>query len=171
MAVSKFSSIPPACLVLTDGDPQAVNLLQANLDNPLNQIDSSLVTCKHLLWGDVNSMRAMEACCRQSQWKHLWQDVVTFDVILAGDVLYKAELPKLFFKTARDLLLNQGVLWLCHVPRASVTQEVVVEVAKQAGFRVETISMDRVLRSMQGCPKEDASRARVYRMTLEPLSK
>jgi hypothetical protein len=114
-----------------------------------------------------------------------------------GDVLYKPELPRIFFDTVRQLLLRRrqdqqndndsgtsgsdGILWLCHVPRSTVTHELVLQAAHQAGFAVErTISLDSLnqtttttttgnIKTLLGssCPLEDMARARVHRMVLQ----
>jgi hypothetical protein len=127
-----------------------------------------------------------------------------------GDVLYKPDLPRIFFDTVRQLLLRRrqqkerldqpddddddsqqpsssdasgrsssnsgdgiGILWLCHVPRSTVTHELVVQAAHQGGFTIKkTISLDdnsvgsssKLLGDT--CPMEDVTRARVYRMVL-----
>jgi hypothetical protein len=121
-------------------------------------------------------------------------------------VLYKPDLPQIFFATVRQLLLRRqqehdkdqqqsvdqsnnggtrsdcvngdGTLWLCHVPRSTVTHELVLQAANQAGFTVErTISLDSLTMTTTGdikklllgisCPFEDVSRARVHRMVLQ----
>jgi hypothetical protein len=125
--------------------------------------------------------------------------------ITTGDVLYKPDLPRIFFDTVRQILLRRqqqeqkqqdlhtddinnnqqssncigsgGILWLCHVPRSTVTHELVLQAANQTGFTVEqTISLGRLKQTrsnksidkfLDGCPLEDVVRARVYRMVLQ----
>jgi hypothetical protein len=156
---------PPAALVLTDGDDKTIDLLQANLRNTVNQMDAAVVQAVPLLWGtsDEGSVSAdfLEWC--QTSYT-VWSGTeVLFDCIVAGDVLYKAELPRVFFETAYSLLSkDRGSLWLCHVPRHGVTQVCVMEAAKDAGFAVETI--DPPKGDIRGCPLADVKRAVIYRM-------
>jgi hypothetical protein len=168
MAIWKMCTRPPAALVLTDGDNTAIDLIRANLRNPVNQMDSALVQAAPLLWGQDDNGSNCEgflAWCRTSY--NVWNDIdVIFDCIVAGDVLYKAELPAMFFATANALLSQNGggSLWLCHVPRHGVNHDCVLIAAKDAGFAVETI--DPPKSDVLGCPLEDAKRAVIYKMRL-----
>jgi hypothetical protein len=177
MTVSKLGH--PFCVVLTDGDEKAVSLLQDNLADPFNSIDSDKVKPRLLRWGydqvteftdwcrkafDGNENNNSSACAlkKEQVWKE--QDAVKMDCIIAGDVMYKSELPPLFFATVDALLESSGTLWLCHVPRATVTHEVVTLAARDAGFAVETVDLTTIP-PVEGCPLEDSSRAKVYRIT------
>jgi Lysine methyltransferase len=172
MAVSKMchSLYPPACVVLTDGDATAIDLLRSSLLDPANQIDSSIVQAALLKWGTGSDGNAESSFV---QWCHsgfnVWHetDDVVFDCIMAGDVLYKSNLPTIFFATARALLFKsrRSCLWLCHIPRHGVTQEQVVQVAESTGFAVEVV--DPPINSVRGCPLDDLSRAVLYRMRLQ----
>lgn len=167
MALSKMSvTHPPAALILSDGDDKAIDLLRSNLLNPANQMDATVVKAVPLLWGkDCNGSISPDFLdwCRAAFSVRSCTDVL-FDCIVAGDVLYKAELPSIFFETAHALLsTDRSSLWLCHVPRHGVTQECVVEAAKAGGFAVETI--DPPVGDIRGCPLEDVKRAVIYRMT------
>lgn len=158
----------PACLALTDGDDKALELLQQNLDNKNNDVDDRIVGARRLLWGPDFSDDFVQWC--REKWKTCWKaesEAVEFDVIVAGDVLYKSELPNLCFATVSHFLTLTGTLWLCHVPRANVTQELVQQAARQAGFAVETIASDGV--AMSNCPVDDRCRAQVYRMTKQAI--
>lgn len=169
-----------AIVVLTDGDERAMALVQKNIENPDNQIDTTVVGCHLLKWGSDyrdhfgHNYNAFETWCRnRSGWKHLWEEKKSsqepirfqFDCIVAGDVLYKKELPQLFFQKAHALLAkeNEGVLWLCHIPRAGVTHEIVIAEANRAGFQVEQVSFNKV--RTESFPAEDISCARIYHMT------
>ena len=165
MAISKICTQSPAALILTDGDDKAIDLIRSNLSNPTNQIDASVAHAAPLSWGkDDHGL----VCAEFLEWCRAtykdWRDTdVLFDCIVAGDVLYKAELPSMFFETAHALLSTHGgSLWLCHIPRHGVTQECVVEVAKAAGFSVEAV--DQPVSDIQGCPSEDVKRAKIYEM-------
>lgn len=169
MALSMMCSArPPAALVLTDGDDKAIDLLRSNLADPINLIDTSVVQATPLRWGKCDGGlidRSFLDWCQTTY--SVWSDdasVVLFDCIVAGDVLYKAELPGVFFETAYTLLSEDchASLWLCHVPRHGVTQNCVVKAASAAGFTVETVESPTC--AIRGCPAEDVQRAVIYRM-------
>jgi hypothetical protein len=170
MAISKLcASHHPSALVLSDGDDKAIDLLKLNLANPVNQIDASSVGASLLNWG-VNGDGAFVDSkffewCRANFTVWSSETTVVFDCIVAGDVLYKAELPEIFFRTAYALLSKKfgSSLWLCHVPRHGVTQECVVEAAHAVGFVVHTVEMP-LLDNIRSCPLEDVQRAVIYRM-------
>lgn len=181
MAISKICAAKqyfPSALVLTDGDEKAIDLLQMNLANPVNEINASVVRATHLVWGttESGSIQCPDFCdwCRvhyPTIWNNSASTDVVFDTIFAGDVLYKADLPKLFFGTAFSLLSRQcedeSSLWLCHIPRHGVSHEMVIESAMDAGFSVEKpVDMSFVAR-VRGCPVEDIQRAIIYRMYIQ----
>jgi hypothetical protein len=166
MVVSKIA--PSArVVVLTDGDDEALGLLEENLRDSFNRLDPDQTKATKLYWGDEASLNALEGWCRAS-WsddeKSYWPEGsgVQFDCIIAGDVMYKAELPRLFFDTVSRLLAPSGTLWLCHVPRACVDQETVQAAAALVGLEFVVLDTHNV--SVDACPVEDLSRARVYRM-------
>ena len=190
MAIHKLS--PHCTIALTDGDPKALDLLAKNLAEERNLIDRNRVKARLLRWGldsekdDSDSDTGLFSFRRWCQTS--WPDVFgeeqgdnisnkekgeivlcyrcSFDLILAGDVLYKAELPRLFFETAYELLDHDtGDLLLCHVPRASVTQAIVQTAAKTAGFQTISVLADwqREVGPIS-CPMEDISRACIYHM-------
>ena len=175
MAISKvcFPKYNPTAIVLTDGDPKAISLLKSNLENPNNQVNTSIVKATHLLWDATNdgSLRFADF----SEWFRATYNASAseyttplFDSIFAGDVLYKEELPKLFFATAFALLSKKAdsSLWLCHIPRHGVLHSIVVDAAKSAGFVVTTI--DTKLNSkVEGFPLDDLQRAITYRMYID----
>ena len=155
-------------VVLTDGDPLAIDLLRQNLSNADNQLDPDMIQVNHLLWS--NTVDQGHEFCRSCREACKWPSdrVVAFDVIVAGDVLYKHELPSVFFGTVRSLLATNGVLYLCHVPRANVDHEVVLQTATSAGFTCDRVSDAETLALIAsgGCSVDDMKRAQVYRMTL-----
>lgn len=157
MVISKVANV--SCVILTDGDEKAVELLELNLINSTNSLDLRLVKAAKLLWGTDAS--AFTNWCRET-FPTLWSDQVLFDCIVAGDVLYQTQLPAKFFDSVRSLLAPSGLVFLCHVPRASVSHDVVVEAARGNGFLVERVDTDGL--SVDGCPAEDVSRAVIYRM-------
>jgi hypothetical protein len=166
MAVAKLAH---NCQVsLTDGDSQAIDLLQQNLSNLDNQLDAATIQATFLLWS-AGIDQSHEFCrwCRKT-WSWPDTDNVAFDYILAGDVLYKDELPPLFFAAVRSLLALNGVLFLCHVPRANVGHDEVLKAAAMAGFSCvhETVS-DNTALVAEGCSIDDLNRARVYKLHVD----
>jgi hypothetical protein len=174
MAISKMCTphYLPTVLVLTDGDTKAVDLLNENLDNPFNQVDKSIIQATCLLWGvDDNGSIACTNfldwyCLRYPNASSNNDNTVTFDTIVAGDVLYKDELPDLFFETAYTLLAKKSgsSLWLCHIPRHGVEHSMVMDAAQAAGFNVTTIDTKHIKSKVTGCPEEDVQRSVTYRM-------
>lgn len=154
MVASKLGN--PTCVVLTDGDSVALNLLQQNLENPYNAIDKNTTKATLLRWG--SHVDEFGKWCRQT----FASDTNKFDVILAGDVMYKYELPKLFFETVHSLLSETGTLLLCHVPRALVTHDVVRAAAQECGFDIEEFDSSDI--RVENCPMHDRERAIVYKV-------
>lgn len=174
-------------IALTDGDPEALDLLEQNLKNEDNKINLNTTISTELFWGDETSENDFISICQQQQQKqqkspHQLEDpspvAVKFDIILAGDVLYKDDLPELFLKTVRTFLNPEnGVLYLCHVPRANVTQETVKDALFSAGFHVEKevdfaneflLEQQNLLSSsssLKDIPMEDIERAKIYKIT------
>ena len=166
MVVSKLMH-ESGVIVLTDGDEEAMTLLRRNLDDPYNTIDPSRVNATFLRWNE--NLERFDSWCRCNNiisgglHPPIESVKVEFDVILAGDVMYKEELPKLFFKMAKQYLTPTGVLWLCHVPRSNVTHPVVMEAAVAEGFSI--VALDTTDLVVQDCPEDDLNRAIVYRIT------
>jgi hypothetical protein len=209
-----------SCIVLTDGDDKAVDLLQLNLTNTKNNIKTSHVKATNLLWWGqqdfsldcrldfLRSIQQMFTLTQNIDEKHDNKrlntetdhddDDVTsgsinhmlFDYIVAGDVLYKKDLPEKFFYTAYTLLKQHEqstgthvvastdkrnndnnnkhncCLWLCHVPRNGVTQDIVQNAAMTAGFAFTIIPLDDITLPEDYCPIDDLSRAVIYKMTV-----
>jgi hypothetical protein len=163
-----------SCVVLTDGDDKALDLLNQNLvKNGFQQ--NGVVVAGKLGWGDTDADSADRFIdvCRSTVPFRSDTDAVLFDCIVAGDVLYKAELPALFLATVTRFLSPNGTLWLCHVPRANVSHEVVSSAIQQAGFYVvEQHSASSLLELDQafgvGCPLDDVQGAQIYRVSRHP---
>lgn len=86
---------------------------------------------------------------------------------VAGDVLYKHALLEPFFATICLLFksFSGATLTLCHVPRAGVDHETVVQAAEGVGLKVSVLTgwdMDPQLSTY--CPEEDLVRARIYQI-------
>ena len=187
MCLARVSALKqgPSCVVLTDGDDKALDLLNENLVRNGFQRNGVVVAGK-LGWGDTDadSVDRFIGVCRSTVPFRSDTDAAAFDCIVAGDVLYKAELPALFLATVKRLLSPNGTLWLCHVPRATVTHDVVRAAAHENGFvivdQVERFGNEQMdseylqgNRSScevsstnigNGCPREDLDRAQIYRM-------
>jgi hypothetical protein len=101
MVASKLGD--PQCVILTDGDDKAVALLEDNLANPANDMNQTVSKTKALLWGEKQQMEEFSQWCR-STWPETFESDVKFEYIIAGDVMYKAELPPLFFGTCDKFL-------------------------------------------------------------------
>jgi predicted nicotinamide N-methyase len=170
MVISKI--LPESMVVLTDGDDESLTLLQRNLQDPKNQIDFNKVKATCLRWNE--NMEDFDKWCRKHnsycknsnssattspenleifpddiEISNSPSDPVYFDIILAGDVLYKPELPNAFFDTVtRYLAPTTGVLWLCHVPRSSVTHDLVEDIARDKGFSIHEVRTHFI-----NCPK------------------
>ena len=112
-------------------------------------------------------------------------------MVVAGDVVYKHMLLGPFFATMENLLelshpttAEPSVAYLCHVPRAGVTHELVIEAAKGKNLCIEEVDiMDVCSDSGSGssailgceassetcclryCPKEELDRAKLYKIT------
>jgi len=154
------------CVALTDGDEEALKLVRVNLENDANLLPRGIAYAKYLRWGEEESYDDFSTWCRE-KWPTMWKDNVDFDVILAGDVLYKDDLPVLFFNAVNRFLSNSSTLYLCHIPRANVGHDVVINTAKQKGFAVEKIPLDKndFQANQDFCPVEDLERAAIYKIT------
>mmetsp|Transcript_12701 Transcript_12701/g.25891 ORF Transcript_12701/g.25891 Transcript_12701/m.25891 type:complete len:250 (-) Transcript_12701:29-778(-) len=149
-------------IVMTDGDDEALSLLRENLK--MNGLDMAVPPS--YMWGDdddqIDSLRSFLKLPSPLQ----------FDTILAGDVMYKSELPNLFFSSVRRLLSPAGVLYLCHIPRNGVTHEMVVKTCEGLGLSIvqdDSFSFDSPTSPTPLPPQakmEDAVRAVVYKVTL-----
>ena len=148
------SRLSPSCIVSTDGDAEVVQLLQQNIR--YNKCEKT--SAHELLWGNTESNKSFETV----------MDKNSFNVVIAGDVLYKKELLIPFFQTVKKYL--NGVLLLCHIPRADVTHKLVQETATIAfGFKLEFVidadAGDDDLASIRElCPVEDIKRAKIYKI-------
>ena len=173
-----FSSLryPPSFVCLTDGEDKSVELMQQNIqlqDNiSLLGLNALCIHATTMKWGNTCHDSLKQECL--IRFPHIFpqsnKDIIDFDCILAGDVLYKQELPQLFFQSVVQYLAKpRGVLFLCHVPRATVTHEYVLEVAHEYGFHVETLDLENIPLPL-ACPLEDAQRACIYKMTLSSFT-
>jgi 16S rRNA G966 N2-methylase RsmD len=91
-------------------------------------------------------------------------------ILLAGDVVYKSVLLDPFFATVRSLLSFSNCnpeLFLCHIPRADVSQTIVQQTMNDKKFQFDQIDLEEwnygnLLNRY--CPVEDIERAHLYRV-------
>ena len=109
-------------VALTDGDPVSIDLIKENL--ALNNMEEERIKTTRLLWGDDKENERFHSwyqdifCSNNSDSDHDDEDnnKTVFDMIVAGDVMYKSSLPELFFQTVIHYLKKEtGILYLCHV--------------------------------------------------------
>ena len=136
-----------SCLA-TDGDDRCLGLLRENVER--NGLSDACAVRK-CLWG-VDDLGA------------------TFDVVLAGDVLYKRELVDPFLAAVDAALAPHGTALLCHLPRAGVSHDVVAAaIAATGALRADcrrvvlgAAELAAVATFGDDCTAEDAANARFY---------
>lgn len=165
-------SLGASTVVVTDHDE--VSLRHMRIDSESNSVD---IKVSHLNWfqpTDVINEFKRTLLCQSPQRL----------IIVAGDVLYKAAFLDPFFNTLVLLLQTtigstvDPLAILCHVPRAGVTQAMVVDAAEMRGLHIAAIDRSEWTRDQQDtsgglatsclryCPSEDVEKAQVYRITL-----
>jgi len=167
--LGESDDIGPKCIAMTDGDKEALKLLYENIRN--NNIPSNATDATRLYWGDEEEYTSFSDWCT-NKWPRLWEGNknVTFDTIIAGDVMYKSELPILFFQTIKRFLSPEGILYLCHVPRSTVTHDIISSTARKKGFCLETVSvfnLENIERN--DCPLDDFQRAVLYKISFNHM--
>ena len=109
-------------VVLTDGDPVSIDLIKENLT--LNNMEDQRIQTIRMLWGDNEENERFHSWYQNtfhnrhsssSECDDEDDSTTTFDMIVAGDVMYKSSLPELFFQTVVHYLKESGILYLCHV--------------------------------------------------------
>lgn len=126
--ICSMISVPFAELVVsTDGDAEALKLLQENVGLNIDPKLTQKMVIKRLIWGDKEDVSAVK-------------ELGGFDVIIGTDVTYKAEAISPLFETARDLISkNNGgrrsALILCHIQRR-VDEGSIISAASQFGFKL-----------------------------------
>uniref|UniRef100_A0A7S2W8K5 Calmodulin-lysine N-methyltransferase n=1 Tax=Rhizochromulina marina TaxID=1034831 RepID=A0A7S2W8K5_9STRA len=132
-------------VVATDGDRTSVDLAHQNFEangfgcpvdeqaTPVAAATAPGLSADRLLWGSGP---------HNQQLRDRFAGGSGFDVVLAGDVLYKQDLPALFFESVKELIAADGIALLCHIPRAGVSQELVVARAEEAGLAVVRLPLE-----------------------------
>ena len=142
-------------VVVTDGDQTSVDLARQNIQ--ANNLGDEVIREARLLWGSGDETQAFLGNHTQTQG---------FDLVIAGDVMYKHELPPLFFETVKGLLSPEGRCLLCHLPRAGVSQGIVTDCARACGLKVEALPPIDASDIEQYCSAEEAHKAALYCITL-----
>ena len=144
---------------LTDGDEQSVDLIRQNLER--NRIDPEQTSCSHMLWADEPTQSSFSLMVKA---KFPFNCDARFERIIAGDVMYKRDLPSLFFQSVNEFLSDQGILLLSHIPRSCVDHEVVCLAAQNAGFTASKIDLDKTKlhENVSGLCADDSVRGCLY---------
>jgi len=144
-----------AFVAVTDGDSECISLINQNFQNNGFR-DDQYIHSFFLKWGDTVSTAAFSEAC----------PIESFDLIVAGDVLYKKELLDMFFPTARSLLTpHTGRMYLCHLPRAGVTHSLVQEAAGVHGFSF-SIQSKTTIHHSEEVEMDDITNSEIYLLTL-----
>ncbi|KAL4585052.1 hypothetical protein LXL04_009665 [Taraxacum kok-saghyz] len=112
-------------VVPTDGDNKTLELLQENVATNLEQSLTPNLKIKKLEWGNEQDIESVK---KESGEKG-------FEVVIGTDVTYVAEAIVPLFKTAKELILKDGVLILCHIFRR-VDEGSILSAASCFGFRL-----------------------------------
>lgn len=154
--------IGASTVILTDHDSVSINHMV--LDSQRNGVD---VSVRHLNWYDPK-LDGLPAISFETNGGDL--------LVVAGDVLYKQPLVRPFFETVRLLLSSSSLapltssrrMLLCHVPRAGVTHEIVMDSAAAAGLVAVEVLPDEWKRGdcCRYCDADDLLRAKLLEITL-----
>ena len=161
-----------ADVVVTDGDARCARLLRQNVAR--NAPFACGVRVAELRWGDD---AALAALLRERGGAPGERDGApgerdgAFDLILAGDVLYKDELVAPFLATVHAALAAGGArarCLLCHLPRAGVTHARVRAAIAARGLRCALVAAADAAAVVGGpdCTADDVAAAALYRVQL-----
>lgn len=102
----------PSRVTFTDNDCHVLDLCKRNCDYNIGGSDDSKMYCiTHLEWGNHKEFQK------------------SFHTVIATDVIYNLEALEPLIQTAHDLLLPGGYFVLSHVPRASISSKLPINVA------------------------------------------
>ena len=153
--------IGASTVILTDHDSVSINHMV--LDSQRNGVD---VSVRYLNWYDPK-LDVLPTSSLENNGGDL--------LVVAGDVLYKQPLVEPFFETVRLLLSSSNLvpvysrrMLLCHVPRAGVTHEIVMDGAAAAGLVAVEVLPDDWKRGdcCRYCDADDLLRAKLLEITL-----
>lgn len=119
-------------VVATDGDTQALNLLNQNVAQNLKSSLFAKLMTRKLEWGNRDDIEAIRRLNDKG-----------FDIILGTDVTYISEAITPLFSTAKELICfgrdinkdREAALILCHVLRR-VDEPSILSAASQFGFKL-----------------------------------
>lgn len=130
MVAARFAE----CVVATDGDTKALDLLTQNVASNLRSPFLDKLMTRTLEWGNRDHIETIKEVDNRG-----------FDIILGTDVTYVAEAISPLFATARELISTtrgnnskeqeEPALILCHVIR-QVDEQSILSTALQFGFRL-----------------------------------
>jgi predicted nicotinamide N-methyase len=129
---------------LTDGDTDALVQLRENVERNKSKTDSgegnnnaAIISCHQLLWGRQTAMDFLE---RQHHHGQTQTQPLLFDVVLASDVIYVADIIPPLWETIQSLLTPNGVFLLAYAKRkVPVSFALVLSAAEEAGFSHECL--------------------------------
>mgnify|MGYP001165317943 CR=1 FL=1 len=147
-------------VVVTDNDKRS--LVHMESDVPHNKCHASVRALDWFEGLDVYAMRDMLGASVEETPDSLR--------IVAGDVLYKRELLEPFMNVAKKLLhfSAKSKMILCHVPRAGIEQQDIMDLAQQNDISITEID-EKLWRKgacTQHSPRDDYDRAMAYIMTV-----
>ncbi|KAK9843966.1 hypothetical protein WJX81_000623 [Elliptochloris bilobata] len=133
------------CVVATDGSPDALRLLEANLAANAGQVVIERARLRRLAWDDAAAVQALAAEAQGPRESTSYSrrrpaaasscSASGFDLALGADVAYVAEAVPALFAAAAALLSasKEARLVLCHVTRR-VAEERILAAAAAAGW-------------------------------------
>ena len=147
MTLSSCSSSPDSesnannnktAVFLTDGDTDALVQLHENIERNKSKCGEGIISSHQLLWGCQMAMDFL---------RHRYGQ--TFDVVLASDVIYVADIIPPLWETIQTLLKSNGVFLLAYAKRkVPVSFDLVLSAAQQAGFTHECLQEDNADNSL-----------------------
>jgi predicted nicotinamide N-methyase len=143
-------------VVITDGDQISVDLAAGNLEeNGYTSEEGGRTVATRLLWGKGEHSDAFKSNASLFPTEG-------FNIIVAADVMYKPILPPLLFETIKMMLAKDGVALICHILRAGVTQDIVVQAGKDAGFTIEKLTIPHDSFPNPHCTEAEAQESSLY---------
>ena len=140
----------PTNIFVTDGDTDTLTQLRANVEQHClpTATGRSTISCHQLLWGTETTKQFQRQQQRNEENKED-QSSAYFDVLLASDIVYVADIIEPLWETVALLLkrspTSQFVMAYCSKREVPVTIDQVLEGATSAGF-----SYHRVFENEEG---------------------
>ena len=118
---------------LTDGDTDALAQLRANvrLNAPPSESNAGAIHCNQLIWGRQNTANFLQRHCSNRK----------FDILMASDVVYVADIIAPLMETVQTLLAPDGVFWFAYCSRRNVPVKIdlVLEAVLESGLVYEGV--------------------------------